>query len=277
MAFLLHAFGLAPFADTWCTSYIFAYMYMCTWVYNNTASDCYYTWLSLYCSGSRVGTGGGRKLHNDGASKPAHVGGPPVEGLYDHPKSPARTSTPLYISMTATLLVPCTCIYTCVHHRSTVWAFMYTRLALCILVVNCIHAQVHVHVNVYACTYMHVIIGSPERRQLNFSLMQTATHSNHGTPATTVTHTPGKTSHTHLKLNGDNCTLQCYHSTGIATCTCTCITYMYMFVYICTLYMYLPTCTLIHVHLIYWNSDVLYMCVYMYMYVYTCTCTCTWE
>jgi nuclear pore complex protein Nup53 len=93
-------------------------------------SGCYYTLFSLCCSGSRVGAGSGRKLHNDGASKPARVGGPPVQGLYDHPKSPARTSTPLYIS-------------------------------------------------------------SPERRQLNFSLMQTATRSNHGTSATTVTHSSG--------------------------------------------------------------------------------------
>ena len=40
--------------------------------------------------------GGSRKLHNEGVSKPARVGGPPVQGLYDQPKSPARTSTPLY-------------------------------------------------------------------------------------------------------------------------------------------------------------------------------------
>ena len=41
-------------------------------------------------------SGGSRRLHNEGVSKPARVGGPPVQGLYDQPKSPARTSTPLY-------------------------------------------------------------------------------------------------------------------------------------------------------------------------------------
>ena len=75
-------------------------------------SGCYYTLFSLCCSGSRVGAGSGRKLHNDGASKPARVGGPPVQGLYDHPKSPARTSTPLYISMTDIVHVQCT-VHTC--------------------------------------------------------------------------------------------------------------------------------------------------------------------
>ena len=51
----------------------------------------------MICRGG-VGVSG-RKLHSDqGAGKAARVGGPPVQGLYDQPKSPARTSTPLYIS-----------------------------------------------------------------------------------------------------------------------------------------------------------------------------------
>lgn len=79
---------------------------------------------------SGVGAGSGRKLHNDVGSKPARVGAPPVQGLYDHPKSPARTSTPLYIS-------------------------------------------------------------SPERRQLNFSLLHTANRPTQGTPTTALSRTPG--------------------------------------------------------------------------------------
>ena len=40
----------------------------------------------------------GRNLHSEaGAGKPTRVGGPPVQGLYDQSKSPAKTSTPLYI------------------------------------------------------------------------------------------------------------------------------------------------------------------------------------
>ena len=102
-------------------------------------------------------------MHNDGASKPAHVGGPPVEGLYDHPKSPARTSTPLYISMTATLLVPRTCIYklhALLHVYVHVHLYMYIRLVLCYLVAICIHVHVYICMCMYtpdifkACTCM---------------------------------------------------------------------------------------------------------------------------
>lgn len=49
-----------------------------------------------------MAVGSARKLHNDGGTKPARMGGPPVQGLYDHPKSPARTSTPLYVGMLLT-------------------------------------------------------------------------------------------------------------------------------------------------------------------------------
>ena len=51
---------------------------------------------------------GARKVHSEGtASKPARVGGPPVQGLYDQPKSPARTSTPLYTGTCRSSTVCC--------------------------------------------------------------------------------------------------------------------------------------------------------------------------
>jgi nuclear pore complex protein Nup53 len=88
---------------------------------------------------------GGRKIHSEGtASKPTRVGGPPVQGLYDQPKSPARTSTPLYI-------------------------------------------------------------GSPERRQLNFSLVQTANRTGHrATPSTNalIPPTPGIVGVTGVREDG---------------------------------------------------------------------------
>ena len=64
-----------------------------------------------------MGGGSGRKLHNEAAGgvggKPTRVGGPPVQGLYDQPKSPARTSTPLYHGRNDCMAATChwwTCI-----------------------------------------------------------------------------------------------------------------------------------------------------------------------
>lgn len=62
----------------------------------NSSNLCLLSPLAACRGGVGVGSGA-RKVHSEGtASKPARVGGPPVQGLYDQPKSPARTSTPLY-------------------------------------------------------------------------------------------------------------------------------------------------------------------------------------
>ena len=63
--------------------------------------------------------GSGRKTHSEAGSKPALVGGPPVQGLYDQSKSPVRTSTPLYISM-------CYIVYCTLHQ------YVYIYIVYCI-------------------------------------------------------------------------------------------------------------------------------------------------
>ena len=139
--------------------------------------------------------GSGRKTHSEAGSKPALVGGPPVQGLYDQSKSPVRTSTPLYISMCIYMYtVYCTvhqyvyihvhcilystsvCVYTCTCTLYTVLyismcIYMYMYIVYCTLHQYVyIHVHVHVHCILYSTSvyvYTHCILYQYERSKLS--------------------------------------------------------------------------------------------------------------